>query len=151
SDAGSNPSDVRHSHAGESLTSNQPSTPPDHTGSRWSPTPWPQPGIGDGNYQLGTLRVHVLLGQARLTTPDRTAAALAGSALTMATAVANATQLGLSIPDIAQSPQPPPHHAYGLNDIGTISTGQRANLCVLDDPGRLHAPCATGTGSDPTQ
>ena len=87
-------------------------------------------GSPDGDYQLGSQRVRVTHGQARLVDGG----ALAGSTLTMDRAVRRAvTEVGLTVRQAMDAATLHPAHVLGLHDqIGSIVAGQRADLLALD-------------------
>ncbi|MCF6469771.1 N-acetylglucosamine-6-phosphate deacetylase [Nonomuraea sp. MG754425] len=88
-------------------------------------------GLGDGDYVLGTMAVHVDDGVARLVEGG----SIAGSTLTMDAAFRRAVQeLGLSLPDAVQVTSLTPARLLGLADrIGSIAVGKAADLVVLSD------------------
>jgi N-acetylglucosamine-6-phosphate deacetylase len=97
----------------------------------------PAAGAGDGDYRLGARAVRVAQGQARLLEPNGRPGALAGSTLTMADAFAFVVGLGVGIPGAARMAATTPALAHGLVEVGRIEVGCRADLCVVDDDGRL--------------
>jgi len=85
---------------------------------------------GDGDYELGPLSVQVRDGVARLVTNG----AIAGSTLTMASAVRFAVQSGgLPIEDAVRAATTTPATMLGLDRVGALRPGYRADLVVLDD------------------
>ena len=97
-------------------------------------------GHGDGRYILGELEVDVLDGTARLVTADGTPGAIAGSTLTMSSAFQFLIeQVGVSIPDAALMAATTPAAWHGLTDVGALEPGRLADVCLVDDDGRLHA------------
>ena len=92
-------------------------------------------GVGDGEYRLGALNVHVRDGEARLAEGD----SLAGSTLTMDNALRNAVQLaGVSLVDAAISAALTPARALGIADqVGTLERGKQSDLVVLDEDLRV--------------
>ncbi len=103
-------------------------------------------GMGDGEYNLGTLSVHVRDGEARLAEGD----SLAGSTLTMDVALRNAVKsAGVSLTDAAVSAALTPARALGLaGEIGSLETGKRADLVVLDEDLRLVSVMRSGEWVD---
>ena len=103
-------------------------------------------GMGDGQYSLGPLTVQVRDGEARLADGD----SLAGSTLTMDVALRNAVRLaGVSLSDAAVSASLTPARALGLADeIGSLETGKRADLVVLDEDLRLVSVMRSGEWID---
>ena len=95
-------------------------------------------GQGDGHYLLGELEVEVRDGTARLVTVDGTPGSIAGSTLTMAKAFGFVVrQVGLSIPEAARIAATTPARWHGLEEVGTLEVGKRADICVVDDAGEL--------------
>lgn len=87
-------------------------------------------GGGDGEYRLGTQRVQVRHGQARLIDGD----SLAGSTLTLDQALRTAVRTGIPFLDALAAATSTPAHAAGLaTTCGTIAAGRAADLVVLDD------------------
>lgn len=96
-------------------------------------------GAADGNYRLGTLDVVVADGIARLATDDGSEGAIAGSTLTMADAFRFCVStVGLPIPDVAHMAATTPARFHGLDDVGELTVGKRADVCLVDDEGTLH-------------
>lgn len=94
-------------------------------------------GMPDGGYTLGGLDVVVRHGEARLVEPDGSPGSIAGSTLTMAAGFAFLVSLGLSIPGASHLAASTPARRHGLDGRGTIEVGAAADLCVVDDAGRL--------------
>ncbi|PRX68095.1 N-acetylglucosamine 6-phosphate deacetylase [Nonomuraea fuscirosea] len=88
-------------------------------------------GLGDGDYALGSMRVHVRDGVARLAEGG----SIAGSTLTMDVAFRRAVQeVGMSLPDAVQVASLTPARVLGLaGRIGSIAVGKAADLVVLSD------------------
>jgi N-acetylglucosamine-6-phosphate deacetylase len=88
-------------------------------------------GMADGEYRLGTARVAVVDGQARLADGD----SIAGSTLTMDEAVRGAVSwLGLSVEEAVGLASANPARLLGLADRkGSIKAGLDADLIVLDE------------------
>jgi N-acetylglucosamine-6-phosphate deacetylase len=98
-------------------------------------------GMEDGGYELGGLQVRVADGVARLADGD----ALAGSTLTMDSAFRGAVRDGaLPLEVVARLAATTPAGVLGLGDVGTIETGRRADLVVLDQDLRVTAVMAAG-------
>jgi N-acetylglucosamine-6-phosphate deacetylase len=88
-------------------------------------------GMPDGSYQLGSQRVSVAGGVARLL-EDR--AAIAGSTATLADVVRHAVAAGLPVSDVAAAASTTPARVLGLADrTGALSPGLSADLVVCDD------------------
>jgi len=86
-------------------------------------------GAGDGDYDLGPMRVEVRSGVARLAGQG----AIAGSTLTMASAVRFAVlEAGLPIEDAVRAASASPAAMLGLDRVGALRPGLRADLVVLD-------------------
>lgn len=99
-------------------------------------------GAGDGHYLLGNLAVQVTNGVARLVDGG----VIAGSTLTMDAAFRHVVQeCGVPVEAAAQMAATTPARVLGLADRGTIATGQRADLVVLDT--QLHVEAVMVGGS----
>ena len=95
-------------------------------------------GKGDGRYVLGELEVDVEDGTARLVTVDGSQGAIAGSTLTMASAFRFVVgEVGVSIPDAALMAATTPAAFHGLTEVGQLSPGRYADVCLVDDDGAL--------------
>ncbi|MFL6063645.1 MAG: N-acetylglucosamine-6-phosphate deacetylase [Friedmanniella sp.] len=94
-------------------------------------------GMPDGSYRLGGLDVAVRQGECRLVNEDGGLGSIAGSTLTMAAGFAFLVSLGLSVPGAAWLSASTPARWHGLTDVGAIEAGAVADLCVVDDAGRL--------------
>ncbi|MDO5092065.1 MAG: N-acetylglucosamine-6-phosphate deacetylase [Propionibacteriaceae bacterium] len=95
-------------------------------------------GQGDGRYVLGELAVAVHDGTARLITPDGSTGSIAGSTLTMAKAFEFVVgEVGLSIPEAARVAATTPARWHQLAEVGTLEVGKLADICLVDDGGRL--------------
>jgi N-acetylglucosamine-6-phosphate deacetylase len=86
-------------------------------------------GAPDGRYDLGGLAVQVHDGVARLAGTDT----LAGSTLTMSSAVRNAVRCGVSLPEATRAASTTPAKTHGLSDVGALVVGRRADLVLLDE------------------
>ncbi|KRB02400.1 N-acetylglucosamine-6-phosphate deacetylase [Lysobacter sp. Root690] len=84
-------------------------------------------GMPDGEYALGSQRVHKCLGCVRLASGS-----LAGSALTMDQALRNLVEVGLDLADAAHRVSTFPADYLGLSDRGRIAPGACADFVVLD-------------------
>jgi N-acetylglucosamine-6-phosphate deacetylase len=94
-------------------------------------------GMPDGSYQLGSQRVTVAGGVARLL-EDR--ASIAGSTATLSDVARHAVAAGLPVPDVAAAASTTPARVLGLADrTGALRPGLAADLVVCDDDFR---PCA---------
>jgi N-acetylglucosamine-6-phosphate deacetylase len=85
-------------------------------------------GLDSGDYHLGGQPVKVRDGAARLA--DGT---LAGSVLTMDTAVRNLAALGASVVTAVDAATRVPARVLGRDDIGQLRVGGSADVLVLDD------------------
>jgi N-acetylglucosamine-6-phosphate deacetylase len=99
-------------------------------------------GMSDGSYELGSQAVDVVDGQVRL----RGTGTLAGSTLTMATAVENAVaHLGIDVPTaVAMATTIPAALLPGV-DVGRIHAGGPADLVRLDDVAHLRGVWISGS------
>jgi N-acetylglucosamine-6-phosphate deacetylase len=85
-------------------------------------------GMPDGEYALGSQRVHKCLGCVRLADGS----SLAGSALTMDQALRNLVSIGLDLADASNRVSRYPADYLGLSDRGRLRDGAWADLVVLD-------------------
>ena len=83
----------------------------------------------DGDYILGELAVEVRDGVARLAGLDT----IAGSTLTLDKAVRNAVAAGVGLVEALRAASTVPADYLGLDSVGRIAPGKRADLVVLDD------------------
>jgi N-acetylglucosamine-6-phosphate deacetylase len=96
-------------------------------------------GMADGSYGLGSMRVTVAGGVARLA--GDSPGAIAGSTATMADVVRHAVAAGLGVPAAAAAASTTPARVLGLADrTGALRAGLDADLVVCDDDLGL---CAT--------
>ena len=102
-------------------------------------------GMPDGDFDLGTLHVAVRNAQARLVEPDGSPGSIAGSTLTMDEAFALMVGLGYPIPEVATMAATTPARWHGLDRVGELAPGYRADLCVVEDRGRLLHVMQAGT------
>lgn len=106
-------------------------------------------GMPDGSYRLGSMRVTVAGGVARLAGDGEpgmagqaagTAGAIAGSTATMAAVVRHAIAAGLPVTDVAAAASTTPARVLGLGDrTGALRPGLAADLVVCDDEFRPRA------------
>ena len=110
-------------------------------------------GMPDGRYRLGSMRVDVTGGVARLAAgggPGEpagrgTAGAIAGSTATMANVVRHAVAAGLPVTAVAAAASTTPARVLGLADrTGALRPGLDANLVVCDEEFRLRAVMRQG-------
>jgi N-acetylglucosamine-6-phosphate deacetylase len=96
-------------------------------------------GMPDGHYQLGSMRVDVAGGVARLAA-DAGPGAIAGSTATMASAVRHAIAAGLPVTAAAAAASTTPARLLGLGDrTGALRAGLDADLVVCDEEFGLRA------------
>ena len=97
-------------------------------------------GMPDGSYRLGSMRVTVAGGVARLLQDPAQAGAIAGSTATLAGAIRHAIAAGLPVPDAAAAASTTPARVLGLADrTGALRPGLAADLVVCDDDFRPRA------------
>ncbi len=97
-------------------------------------------GMPDGSYRLGSMRVTVAGGVARLRQDPAQAGAIAGSTATLAGVVRHAIAAGLPVPDVAAAASTTPARILGLGHrTGALRPGLAADLVVCDDDFRPHA------------
>jgi N-acetylglucosamine-6-phosphate deacetylase len=103
-------------------------------------------GMSDGTYELGGQTVEVQQGQVRVAGTST----LAGSTLTMATAVENAVaHLGIDVPTaVAMATTVPAALLPGI-DVGRLHAGGPADLVRLDDTAHLRGVWISGRAVDP--
>ncbi|GAA1605200.1 N-acetylglucosamine-6-phosphate deacetylase [Kribbella hippodromi] len=87
-------------------------------------------GMPDGRYKLGGLEVDVDNG---LVTLAHGTHSIAGSTLTMDVAYRNAVKSGVSLVDASRMASTTPAQTFGWYDVGSIETGKRADLLLLDE------------------
>lgn len=88
----------------------------------------------DGLYLLGSLRVEVRQGTARLLTGDGTPGAIAGSTVSLADAVRTAIRdAGIAPERALPAASSTPAAMIGLDDVGVLTPGARADAVLLDD------------------
>jgi N-acetylglucosamine-6-phosphate deacetylase len=91
-------------------------------------------GMPDGSYQLGSMRVTVAGGVARLREDPGGAGAIAGSTATLASVVRHAIAAGVPVSDVAAAASTTPARVLGIGDCsGALSPGLAADLVVCDD------------------
>jgi N-acetylglucosamine-6-phosphate deacetylase len=102
-------------------------------------------GMPDGRYQLGSMRVTVAGGVARLLEDPGQAGAIAGSTATLADVVRHAIAAGLPVPDVAAAASTNPARVLGIGDrTGTLRPGLAADLVVCGDDFRPRAVMRQG-------
>ncbi|MFF1252759.1 N-acetylglucosamine-6-phosphate deacetylase [Pseudarthrobacter sp. NPDC058329] len=99
-------------------------------------------GAKDGNYRLGSADVTVERGRALLTGTNT----IAGSTLTQDSALRNAITLLKLPPDTAiEALTATPARLIGRHDLGSLSTGNAADLVLLDNTYKVQGVWANGT------
>ncbi|MGH3236820.1 MAG: N-acetylglucosamine-6-phosphate deacetylase, partial [Streptosporangiaceae bacterium] len=105
-------------------------------------------GMPDGSYRLGSMRIDVVGGVARLAgggEPGATAGAIAGSTATMADVVRHAVAAGLPVTAVAAAASTTPARVLGLGErTGALCAGLDADLVVCDEEFRLRAVMRQG-------
>jgi N-acetylglucosamine-6-phosphate deacetylase len=114
-------------------------------------------GMSDGSYRLGSMRVNVAGGVARLADEPRQAGvpgqpgdtvqpgAIAGSTATMASVVRHALAAGLPVTEVAAAASTTPARVLGIGDrTGALRPGLAADLVVCDAEFRLRAVMRQG-------
>jgi N-acetylglucosamine-6-phosphate deacetylase len=97
-------------------------------------------GMPDGSYQLGSMRVGVTGGVARLATVNAELGAIAGSTATMDAVLRRAVGAGLPVPDAVAAASATPARVLGIDDrVGALRPGLAANVVILDEAFRLRA------------
>jgi N-acetylglucosamine-6-phosphate deacetylase len=97
-------------------------------------------GMPDGSYQLGSMRVGVTGGVARLATVNAGAGAIAGSTATMDAVLRRAVGAGLPVPDAVAAASATPARVLGIDDrVGALRPGLAANVVITDEAFRLCA------------
>jgi N-acetylglucosamine-6-phosphate deacetylase len=97
-------------------------------------------GMPDGSYRLGSRRVDVAGGVARLAGQTGSPGAIAGSTATMADVVRHAVAAGLPVPEAAAAASTTPARVLGIGDrTGALRPGLAADLVACDDEFRLDA------------
>jgi N-acetylglucosamine-6-phosphate deacetylase len=95
-------------------------------------------GMPDGRYRLGSRRVDVAGGVARLVGETGEPGALAGSTATMAAVVRHAVAAGVPVPEVAAAASTTPARVLGLAErTGALRPGLAADLVVCDEEFRL--------------
>ncbi|MFA9429503.1 N-acetylglucosamine-6-phosphate deacetylase [Egicoccus sp. AB-alg2] len=95
--------------------------------------------LGDGDYRLGDVEVHVAEGAVR-----RGDGTLAGSALTMPAAVRNAVALGIPLVEAVAAATVTPAGLVGHAELATVRPGAPADLVALDETGGLRRVLQAG-------
>ena len=102
-------------------------------------------GMPDGSYQLGSMRVGVTGGVARLATVNAGAGhaelgAIAGSTATMDAVLRRAVGAGLPVPDAVAAASATPARVLGIDDrVGALRPGLAANVVITDEAFQLRA------------
>ena len=102
-------------------------------------------GMPDASYQLGSMRVNVTWGVARLADDTVNAGAIAGSTATMAGVVRHALATGLPLTEVAAGASTTPARVLGIDhQTGALRPGLAADLVICDDQFRLRAVMRQG-------
>lgn len=102
-------------------------------------------GMGDGSYVLGELAVEVSDGTARLVTDDGSQGAIAGSTLTMAAAFRYLVErVDCTLEEAAVMCATTPARWHGLDDVGQLTPGRFADVCLVDSEGELRGVIRRG-------
>lgn len=109
-------------------------------------------GQADGDYRLGSLMVAVRDGVAKILHDDGSLGAIAGSTLTMADAVEFVVQrVGREVGEAAIMASTTPARRHGLDEVGQLVAGRRADVCILDDGGALQKVMRRGVWVEGTR
>jgi len=107
-------------------------------------------GMPDGSYQLGSMRVGVTGGVARLATVSTELGAIAGSTATMDAVLRRAIGAGLPVPDAVAAASATPARVLGIGDrVGALRPGLAANMVITDEAFRLRAVMRHGQWVSP--
>jgi N-acetylglucosamine-6-phosphate deacetylase len=91
-------------------------------------------GMPDGRYRLGSRRVDVAGGVARLVGETGAPGAIAGSTATMAAVVRHAVAAGVPVPEVAAAASTTPARVLGIGGrTGALRPGLAADLVVCDE------------------
>jgi N-acetylglucosamine-6-phosphate deacetylase len=101
-------------------------------------------GMPDGEFALGGREVRVRDGMARLVGKDGRPGPIAGSTLTMAEAFRTMTGITGSIEVAAAMAATNAARHLGLDGVGRIEAGGRADFCVVDENGALQRVMQAG-------
>jgi N-acetylglucosamine-6-phosphate deacetylase len=101
-------------------------------------------GKSDGEFALGGRKVHVREGKAQIVAEDGSLGSIAGSTLTMAQAFQTMAEITGSIEVAAAMAGTNAARQLGLDGVGRIEAGCRADLCVVDDDGALQRVMRAG-------
>lgn len=104
-------------------------------------------GMTDGSYTLGRLQVVVVDGVARLDPPRPGAGqgAIAGGTSRLLENVRRCVAWGISLPDAVAAASWTPARLMGLNQVGALTPGFRADVVITTDDLRVLAVYRTGT------
>lgn len=86
-------------------------------------------GVGDGDYLIGTLEVHVKDGVARLTSNN----SLAGSTLTLNRSYDRLIAKGVNIPEASKILSENPAKSFGKRNLGSIAIGNKADFVEVSE------------------
>lgn len=103
-------------------------------------------GMVDGSYDLGPMAVTVRDGVARLTDPeDAQGGSIAGGTAHLLDVVRMAVAAGVPLVDAVRSASWVPARALGLEDVGALAAGRRADVVVTDGDLRVRRVLRAGT------
>ena len=112
-------------------------------------------GMPDGRYPLGPMTVDVTGGVARLATDDGEPGAIAGGTARLIDVLRRTVlDAGVSLPDAVTAATATPARLVGLDDVGDIVPGRRADLLITDDDLLPRAVMRAGRwveGTEPTE
>jgi len=89
-------------------------------------------GMADGNYSLGALPVQVVGGVARLARTDGEPGAIAGGTARLIDVVRRTVAAGVPLADAVLAATGTPARLLGLDDVGSLTVGARADVLVTD-------------------
>lgn len=92
-------------------------------------------GLSDGDYRIGALQARVTDGVARIVLEDGSAGAIAGSTLTMDDAFARMVEWDVPVEHVAVMAATTPARVHGLDHVGALQPGRRADLVMVDATG----------------
>ena len=96
-------------------------------------------GLADGDYALGSLMTRVTGGVAKLLDETGAMGAIAGSTMTADQAFARCRRIGFSLPEVSRMSSTTPARALELADVGELTPGKNADICLVDTAGNLRS------------
>ncbi|AEG45015.1 N-acetylglucosamine-6-phosphate deacetylase [Isoptericola variabilis] len=104
-------------------------------------------GMADGAYELGPMAVTVRDGVARATDPDHPeGGAIAGGTAHLVDVVRATVAAGITLVDAVRSASWVPARVLGLDDVGGLVAGRRADVVVTDRDLRVQRVLRAGAG-----